>query len=169
MSKAEDSDWIDLSVKEVRRDRSKASDRERQVVVLRQRDGDRELPIWVGRFEATAIAMSLEAAEMPRPMTYQFTSSLVRATGSRVAEIRLTGLVEGIFMATVVVDGPTGTAEVDARPSDAVNLALVTGSPIRADRLLLEDPQATERVEWRQYPESTADIVHHLLRQQERC
>ena len=162
MSKAEDSGWTNLSVSEVRRDRSDDPARERHVIVLHERDGDRELPIWVGPFEATAIALSLEATEMPRPMTYQFASRLVTATGSRVAEIRITGLAQGVFTAIVVVDGPSGIGEVDARPSDAVNLALITGAPIRVDRLLLEDAQATERPEWREYPESTAEIVHQV-------
>lgn len=111
--------------------------------MLRERNGDRKVPIWVGPFEATAVAVSLEATEMPRPMTYQFTSDLVTTTGNRVAEVRITGLTEGIFYATVVIDGPAGAGEVDARPSDALNLALVTGSPIRVDPQLLEDPQST--------------------------
>ncbi len=136
--------------------------------MLRERNGDRELPIWVGPFEATAVALSLEAAEMPRPMTYQFTSHLVNATGSRVAEVRIAGLTEGIFYATVVIDGPAAAGEVDARPSDAVNLALVTGSSIRADSQLLEDPQAAGQTEWQDYPRATADIADEIRMQLER-
>jgi len=138
------------------------------VVVLTERDGDRELPMWVGPFEATAVALSLQATEMPRPMTYQFASNLVTATGSRVGEVRITGLAEGVFYATVVVDGPPGSGEVDARPSDALNLALVTGAPIKVDRLLLEDPHATERTEWREYLTATAAIVAEVHQQHER-
>jgi bifunctional DNase/RNase len=138
------------------------------VVVLTERDGDGELPIWVGPFEATALALSLQATEMPRPMTYQFTSNLVSATGGRVVEVRITGLTEGVFYATVVVEGPASVGEVDARPSDALNLALVTGSPIRVDRRLLEEPDATKRTEWRGYPTATAAIVAEVHHQHER-
>lgn len=168
MSEPEAREWIDVSVSEVRRDNGDDPTSRRHVVVLRERDGDRELPIWVGPFEATAVALSLQATEMPRPMTYQFTSNLVTATGSRVGEVRITGLAEGIFYATVVVDGPAGAGEVDARPSDALNLALVAGTSIRVDRHLLEDPHATERSEWRDYPQATADIVAEVHRQHER-
>jgi RNA polymerase sigma factor (sigma-70 family) len=159
MSEPEAREWIDVSVREVRRDSGDDPTSRRQVVVLSERDGDAELPIWVGPFEATAVALSLQATEMPRPMTYQFASNLVSATGGRVVEVRITGLTEGVFYATVVVEGPASAGEVDARPSDALNLALVTGSPIRVDRRLLEEPEATERTEWRGYRTTTADIV----------
>jgi len=159
MAEPEAREWIDVSVSEVRRDSGDDPTSRRQVVVLTERDGDGELPIWVGPFEATAVALSLQATEMPRPMTYQFTSNLVSATGGRVVEVRITGLTEGVFYATVVVEGPASAGEVDARPSDALNLALITGSPIRVDRRLLEEPDATERTEWRGYPTTTAAIV----------
>lgn len=154
--------WIDVSVSEVRRDGGDDRTQRRHVLVLRERNGRRALPIWVGPFEATAIALSLEAAEMPRPMTYQFTVSLLQAADSQVAEVRITGLAADIFYATVVVEGSAGAREVDARPSDALNLALVTGSPIRVDRQLLEDPRASSRNEWRSYPNATADIADEV-------
>jgi RNA polymerase sigma factor (sigma-70 family) len=160
--------WIEVAVSEVRREDGDDPTRRRHVIVLRERNGDRELPIWVGPFEATAVALSLEAAAMPRPMTYQFTSYLVNATGSRVAEVRITELTEGIFYATVVIDGPAGAGEVDARPSYAVNLALVTGSPIRVDPQLLEDPRAAGLTEWQDYPLATADIADEVRMQFER-
>jgi len=123
--------------------------------------------LWVGPFEATAVALSLEATEMPRPMTYQFASSLVQATGGHLAEVRITGLAEGTFYATVVVEGPAGAREVDGRPSDALNLALVTGSPIRVDHPLLEDPRASGRTEWKDYSQATTDIAAEVRQQHE--
>ncbi len=152
--------WIEVSVTEVRRDGGDEATR-RHVIVLSELHGDRELPIWVGPFEATAVALSLEATEMPRPMTYQFSSNLVTATGCRVGEVRITGLASGIFYATVVIEGAATPAEVESRPSDAINLALVTGAPIRVARRLLDDPNVTDRPEWpwRHYSQATAEIA----------
>jgi Domain of unknown function (DUF151) len=66
-------------------------------------------------------------------MAYQFMTSLLEATGGRLAEARVTRLEDGTFYGVAVVEGPAGTAEVDARPSDILNLALLTGAPIRVD------------------------------------
>lgn len=167
MSEPEETGWIDVAVSEVRREDGDDPTRRRHVIVLRDRNDDRQLPIWVGPFEATAVALSLEAAEMPRPMTYQFASNLVTTTGSRVAEVRITGLAEGTFYATVVLDGPRGGGEVDARSSDALNLALVTGAPIRVDPQLLDDPSTTGRTEWQSYRCATTDIAEEVRKQRE--
>lgn len=159
MPHAPENRWIDVTVSEVRRDTGDDPTRMRHVIVLRELSGGRQLPIWVGPFEATAVALSLESTETPRPLTYQLTSNLVDAAGCQVGEVRITAMAEGTFYATVVVVGPAGTREVDARPSDALNLALVTGSPIRIERHLLEDPEATGRTEWENYPNNATDIA----------
>jgi len=115
-------------------------------MVLQERDGQRRLPIWIGPAEATALALSLEAQETPRPLTYQLAERLLAAAGSRVAEVRVTRLADPVCYAMVVIDGPGGRHEVDARPSDAVNLALVTGAPVRVSRTLLDDINAQEEL-----------------------
>jgi hypothetical protein len=89
--------------------------------------------MWIGPAEATALALALESAEAPRPFTYKLAASLVDAAGSAISEVRITSLIAQVFYAAVIVHGPGGTREVDSRPSDAVNLALVTGAPIRID------------------------------------
>ena len=98
-------------------------------------DGDaRRLRIGVGDAEAAALAFSLQGAEFPRPMTYQLMASLVAASGSAVRSVRVTGHRDGVFYAQVML---RGGATVDARPSDALNLAVVTGAPVLvADGLL---------------------------------
>jgi bifunctional DNase/RNase len=91
-------------------------------------EGDeRRLLIGVGDAEAAALRFSLQGQEFPRPMTYQFMASLVTAAGSAVRSVRVTGQREGIFYAQVIL---RGGATVDARPSDALNLAAITGSPV---------------------------------------
>lgn len=110
--------------------------RERFFIELRAAaDGDaRRLRIGVGDAEATALAFSLQGAEFPRPMTYQLMASLVAAAGSAVRSVRVTAHRDGIFYAQVIL---RGGARVDARPSDALNLAAITGAPVLvADGLL---------------------------------
>jgi bifunctional DNase/RNase len=98
-------------------------------------DGDdRRLRIGVGDAEAMALAFSLQGQEFPRPMTYQFMASLVSAAGSSVRAVRVTGLRDGIFYAQVML---RGGATVDARPSDALNLAAITGAPVSVAPALL--------------------------------
>ena len=75
---------------------------------------------------------------------------------ARLVEAALGGEV---FYAVVVVDGPAGQREIDARPSDAVNLALVAGAPILADGALLDDPRANSRDEWQDLPSGTAALA----------
>jgi uncharacterized protein len=119
--------------------------RERFFIVLESAaDGDsRRLLIGVGDAEATALALSLQEHAFPRPMTYQFMASLVEAAGSAVRSVRVTHRVDGIFYAQVMLRGGT---LVDARPSDAINLAAVTGAPVLVAAELLElEPRPRER------------------------
>jgi bifunctional DNase/RNase len=103
-------------------------------------EGDgRRVRIGVGDAEAAALASGLQGTQFPRPMTYQLMSSLLAAAGSGVRSVRVTGRADGIFYAKVVLRG--GVA-VDARPSDAVNLAAVSGAPILVASDLLEVPTA---------------------------
>ena len=151
--------WAEVSVTDIRSSDDSNPLNRTHVMVLAERDGPRRLPIWVGPVEATVLALSLQAVEMPRPMTYQMAAGLLDACGSRVSEVRITRLAGEVFYAVVVVDGPAGRREVDARPSDAVNLALVAGAPILADGALLDDPGASRRDEWQDLPSGTAALA----------
>jgi RNA polymerase sigma factor (sigma-70 family) len=102
----------------------------RHFVVLEEVAGSRGLAIWMGPPEATAIALHLEDVPFPRPMTYQLMSGLLTAVGGRLREVRIDRLEGEVFYAVAVLDGPSGASELDARPSDALNLALVMAAPI---------------------------------------
>jgi len=117
----------------------KNGDRGSEFVVLDELGGDRQLLIQIGQAEAFALAANLDELEWGRPMTYQFMAQLVRSLGGRIREVRLDGLVEGAYAATVEVDGPQGVELVDARSSDALNLAALTAAPILAALEVLED------------------------------
>lgn len=123
-------DLVEMRVTDVRKVPS-SEQPDRSVVLLEEAGGARRLVIWVGPVEAVALALGLTGTELPRPRTYEFTASLLRAVGAQVREVRVERLTEGTFYATVVVEGGDGSVEVDARPSDAFNLALLMGAPIR--------------------------------------
>ena len=152
--------WAEVSVTDIRCSDDSNPLTRQHVIVLTERDGPRRLPIWVGPAEATVLALALQAVEMPRPMTYQMAAGLLDACGSRVSEVRITRLAGEVYYAVVVVDGPAGQRELDARPSDAVNLALVAGAPILADGALLDNPQAVRRDgEWQDLPSGAAALA----------
>jgi RNA polymerase sigma-70 factor (ECF subfamily) len=119
-----------------------AGDPVRHVVLLEEEGGgDARLPIWIGRPEATALASVLREVELPRPGPYHFAASLVSAAGATLREVRISRLAESTFYArAILADG----GEVDARPSDAITLALVTGAPVLVEAEVLEESARCE-------------------------
>jgi len=159
MTATDAAEWAEVTVTDIRRSEDEDDSKREHVMLLTERGGDRRLPIWIGPAEATALALTLESVETPRPFAYKLAAGLVEAAGAQISEVRITQLLESVFYAIVVVRGPAGPREVDARPSDAVNLAAVTGIPIRVNAGLFaaatRDPEA-RRVS---FPSATADIA----------
>jgi hypothetical protein len=108
-------------------------------VVLDEASGDRHLVIGIGETEAFWLAARLQGLEFGRPMTYHFAAALVRALGGRISQVRVDRVVEGAYAATVQVEGPLGMRSVDARPSDALNLAAITDTPVLVSPEVLAD------------------------------
>jgi RNA polymerase sigma factor (sigma-70 family) len=125
------SEYVDVHVEDVRAVPIAEPPGERRVVLLGENSGERVLPIWVGQYEGDAIAISLVGAEAPRPLTFAFAARLLEAAGGRVREVRINRLVDETFYAEVVLDSATGARTIDARPSDAIAMALGTSAPIR--------------------------------------
>jgi len=150
--------WADVSVTEIRRTDGDAGQR-KYMMILQERGGGRLLPMWIGPAEATALALVLApgSGETPRPFTYKLAASLVDAAGSRISEVRITRLLAPVFYASVLVQGPAGLQEVDSRPSDAVNLALAAGVPIRVDTDLFSLDHHLDELP--SYPVATADLA----------
>mgnify|MGYP002737406607 CR=1 FL=1 len=106
------------------------------IVLLREVEGDRYLPIWIGAAEATAIAYVQQGVVPPRPLTHDLIKDVVGAVGRTLSEVRITRLEEGVFYAELDLgDG----AIVSARPSDAIAVALRTGSPILVEDAVLDE------------------------------
>ena len=100
------------------------------IVVLQDAAGDTLLPIWVGIFEANAIALQMEKVDTPRPMTHDLIKGLLNHLNAVVSKIVVTELKENTFYALIFLDVEGKVVTVDSRPSDAIALALRTDSPI---------------------------------------
>ena len=138
------------------------------VILLRERGGSRVLPIWIGEPEATGIALELQGIQPARPMAYHFTASLLEATGSQVQSVTVSKLVEDTFFATVSVKGSGrgGSVDVDARPSDAINLALRTSAPIFAEDGVMSQVSRKMRISDTERKGSAA-LLEHFQKLQE--
>lgn len=134
---------VEMRVADVRRKHAESGKPANHVVLLEEVAGTRRLPIWVGEAEGTSIAIQLEEATMPRPLTAAFTASLLQAAGGKLREVRIDRLTGSVFYATALIEGKAGTGTVDARPSDAINLALLTGASIYVDVAILETGSPT--------------------------
>lgn len=112
------------------------------VVILKDLEGKRHLPILIGPFEATAIALALEGTQVPRPLSHDLMKSVIEALKARVDRIVIHDIQENTFFAKVVLESTVGPLEIDARPSDSIALALRTGSPIYvSDQIILEESE----------------------------
>jgi len=100
------------------------------IVILEQAGADSVLPIWVGIFEANAIALQIEKIATPRPMTHDLLRNVLEALGARIQKIVITELRDSTFYAMLHVTAGGTNLKIDSRPSDAIALALRTGSPI---------------------------------------
>jgi RNA polymerase sigma factor (sigma-70 family) len=128
--------YVDASIVEIRRLAADDPVRRTHVVTFQEHLGERCLVIFVGGTEGRAMVSTLEAIEFPRPMTYQLCANLIAATESTLVEIRLTDFTDHTYLAEIVLRTGNDTVHVDARPSDAINVALITGTPMRiADAL----------------------------------
>ncbi len=120
------------------------------VVVLRERDGRRVLPIWIGQPEAESIVMQMNQVKRERPITHDLCKSLILALGGTLRRVSITRVQKSTYYAEMQVEGPKGVVEVDARPSDCIAIALRLDAPIFAPSLLLtavDDDQDNDEVE----------------------
>lgn len=115
------------------------------VLILKEISGTRVLPIWIGVMEAAAIAAELENVKFPRPMTHDLIKSIIEKMQCILTKVIITELKENTYYANIYLE-PEGGAEmvIDSRPSDAVAIALRTGSPIFVSEEVLEKSRSTE-------------------------
>ena len=102
------------------------------------------LPIWIGVFEANAIALRIEGVEPPRPMTHDLLFSSLESLGAEVERVTISDLRDNTFYAVISLSGSSGELQLDARPSDAIALALRARAPIFVLRSVLESASAAD-------------------------
>ena len=111
------------------------------IVILRDKDGQKVLPIWVGIFEANAIALQIENISTPRPMTHDLLRNIIHDLKAQVQKIVVCDLQENTFYALIYLALNGDTVAIDARPSDAIALALRVEAPIFVAQTVLEQAQ----------------------------
>lgn len=107
------------------------------VVVLRDRETGNVVPIWIGLLEANAIALALEGTEPPRPMTHDLMKSILLVTGTRLRTVEIADIRENTYFAFLHIEGNGESVRIDARPSDAIALALRCGARILVSEKVL--------------------------------
>jgi bifunctional DNase/RNase len=154
--------YVRMKVDAVRLDEAAKS----PVVILRDPEGGRLLPIWIGIFEAAAILFALEGVETPRPLTHDLLASVVEALGGTVERVDVSSLEDGVYRATLHLASPERDGRtVDCRPSDGLAVALRTNAPVFVEERVLREggarpeagaPAAGESGDsfWKEYLES---------------
>ena len=132
------------------------------IIILKDLLSDKALPIWVGYFEANAIALEIEKINTPRPMTHDLLRSIITSLHAKVKHVLINDLKDNTFFAVISVIQNGSDMTIDSRPSDAIALALRTKSPIfvedkvieAAKKLDLPDPnkiQDDEKQQWKDW------------------
>ena len=114
------------------------------IIILRDQNGQRVLPIWVGVFEANAIALQIENVQTPRPMTHDLLKNILEDLQARVERIVVSALKENTFYAVIHLATSGDKLAIDARPSDAIALALRTRSPIFVEDSVVESAKGLD-------------------------
>ena len=114
------------------------------IIILRDEAGDRVLPIWVGIFEANAIALQIENVATPRPMTHDLLRNVIEDLDGTVQKVVVSELKENTFFAVIHLDVRGDIVLIDARPSDAIALALRTKAPIYVEEDVIDNAKALD-------------------------
>ncbi|GAA1973869.1 bifunctional nuclease family protein [Nocardioides panacihumi] len=129
------------------------------LVLLREVTGERYLPIWIGAVEATAIAFAQQGVVPPRPLTHDLMKDVIGALDVELSEVQITEVRDGVFFANLVFS--TG-AEVSARPSDSIALALRTGTRIVCSEAVLDEAGLAVPAEQEDEVEKFREFLDHV-------
>lgn len=122
-------------------------------ILLKEVNGDRQLPIIIGAFEAQSIALEMEGIKPPRPLTHDLLKNIIDALGYEIVEVTISDLREGTFYATITLDGQ----QIDSRPSDAIALAVRGGIAIYVAEKVMQEAAFIPESEFENKPLSTSE------------
>jgi len=111
---------------------------QQRIVILRERDAERYLPIWIGVYEAESITIALQSVEVARPLTHDLMKNILSQLDARVLRVEVVGLREDTFFGNIVAETDGRIINIDARPSDALAIAVRTHVPILVARTVME-------------------------------
>jgi len=132
------------------------------IVLLREREGERYLPIWFGAMEATAIAFALQGIPTPRPMTHDLMKNVLEEIGVHVERIVITELREGTFFAELQMAQNGAKYQISSRPSDAIALAVRLNVPIYANEEVLSEASIVIRDDEEQEVEKFREFLDQV-------
>jgi bifunctional DNase/RNase len=130
------------------------------IVILRDKEGQKVLPIWVGMFEANAIALQIENISTPRPMTHDLLRNVIEDLKASVQKVVVCDLQDNTFYALIYLSLGGQTVAIDARPSDAIALALRTRAPIFVEEAVIDHAKT---VDFSSEKTDDADRLHKWL------
>jgi len=139
-----------------------------RVVLLREMDSERQLPIWIGPFETDAIVVRLQEVETARPLTHDLLTTVIQELGGTVSHVLVDALKDDYFTAKILIDQDGKMLEIDARPSDAIALAVRVQAPVFVSEQILDEvgilPEeeiiSTEDIE---IPDEELDVFRDFL------
>jgi len=130
----------------------------RPVLILKNEEAGKILPIWIGPYEAYAIMSAIEGVEPTRPMTHDLIKAFLAAVDAQVERVVVNDLSDNTFYARIVVETHQGTIEIDSRPSDAIAIALRATAPIYVSKTVIETSGADASVD-----KETRDELERML------
>ena len=132
------------------------------IVILKDKEEKKVLPIWVGVFEANAIALQIENVLPPRPMTHDLLLNVIGNLNGRITKVVISDLKENTFFALIQLEVNGNAVSVDARPSDALALALRVKAPIYAEDNVIEEAKTLDFSSDKASPERLAKWLENL-------
>ena len=132
------------------------------IVLLKEKEGERFLPIWIGAMEATAIAFALQGIVTARPMTHDLMKNLLEEIGAQVERIVITELRDGTFYAVIQMQSNGSSVEVSSRPSDAIALAVRVNVPVFANEEVLTEASIVIRDDEEQEVEKFREFLEQV-------